>query len=431
MLYLFNIIYILIDITQETVLNWFGLELPSVTDNFENSELLNNYELDINTTLKSTDLVPVISIDTLRLIVQGFWEKMKHGLSLADIDTFISIIIIVRFIILAIRYNLITSLLINCIGVFASFLWYRHFFQLLLSYESLLYQYSFTFKLGSSVFESRNILSQQIKSSDYNIRFTNPIGIILYAITNAFVQDGHRIDPISIFLSWLPENWRIGIEPYYYGLYRKIMPLTFRLINQFYREISSFAAYTLSVRIGKTHCPYLIRWHWTMLVMVTFFEPYAMKMLYRCYYFVNQILVPRLDQYVYEKNIPEMQFTVLEINFLTLCMFLFVVTHLTCILLAVFHALCGQYFYVPILTENVELHIGLRDKNTLYSGGYTSWQDKDEKAKKLNRIIPKFWYGWFGRGTSSNWQVVSFIKKFFKSNIKKLLKIIRKIKKRF
>ena len=61
-----------------------------------------------------------------------------------------------------------------------------------------------------------------------------------------------------------------------------------------------------------------------------------------------------------------------------------------------FHALIGQYFYIPFFTENIELHIGPRNKNSIYSGGYTAWQDEDEKPRG---IIPKFWYGWFGRGT--------------------------------
>ena len=212
MIHLINVLLFLIDITQETVLNWFGLDLPIVVDSFGNDELHNGRELEVGMVLKTTDLGHALSIDTLKLIILGFWEKMKHGLSLGDIDTIISVIIIVRFIILAIRYNLITSLLINCIGIFASFLWYRHFFQLLLTYENLLCKYSFTFKLGMSVFESRNLLSQQIKSSDYNIRFSNPIGIILYAITNAFVQDGHRIDPVSIFLTKTPNLLLISIN---------------------------------------------------------------------------------------------------------------------------------------------------------------------------------------------------------------------------
>jgi hypothetical protein len=46
----------------------------------------------------------------------------------------------------------------------------------------------------------------------------------------------------------------------------------------------------------------------------------------------------------------------------------------------------GQYFYVPFFVENTELHIGPRPKNSIYSGGQTSWQDPEEKEKNLNRL---------------------------------------------
>ena len=80
------------------------------------------------------------------------------------------------------------------------------------------------------------------------------------------------------------------------------------------------------------------------------------------------------------------------------------------------HAVCGQYFYFPFLTENTELHIGLRPKDSIYSGGHTIWQNKRaymvsrQASSKLKKYrfgtisaayskFPRLWYGWFGRGT--------------------------------
>jgi hypothetical protein len=34
----------------------------------------------------------------------------------------------------------------------------------------------------------------------------------------------------------------------------------------------------------------------------------------------------------------------------------------------------------------------------------TAWQDPEEKEKNLNRLFPKLWYGWFGRGTKNNFK---------------------------
>jgi len=86
------------------------------------------------------------------------------------------------------------------------------------------------------------------------------------------------------------------------------------------------------------------------------------------------------------------------------------------IILGMLHALCGQYFYFPFLTENTELHIGLRPKDSIYSGGHTIWQNKRaymisrQASSKLKKYrfgtirsayskLPRLWYGWLGRGT--------------------------------
>ena len=82
------------------------------------------------------------------------------------------------------------------------------------------------------------------------------------------------------------------------------------------------------------------------------------------------------------------------------------------------HALCGQYFYIPFFTENVELHIGERDKLDLYSGGYTAWQD--EKTSSSGNFKLKLWYGWFGRGTNNKNELLPVIFKYLKKFILKL-----------
>jgi hypothetical protein len=60
------------------------------------------------------------------------------------------------------------------------------------------------------------------------------------------------------------------------------------------------------------------------------------------------------------------------------------------IIFGLFHAIWGQYFYVPFFVENTELHIGPRPKNSIYSGGQTAWQDPEEKEKNLNRFFQNF-----------------------------------------
>jgi len=113
-----------------------------------------------------------------------------------------------------------------------------------------------------------------------------------------------------------------------------------------------------------------------------------------------------------------------EIESLKLLVVALVLYHMSFVLFGLFHALCGQYFYIPLLTENTELHIGPRSKDSLYSGGYTAWQDANEKSKY--RVIPKLWYGWFGRGTQNDWGIINRIQKFIKKLLKKFTKQFRR-----
>ena len=125
MLYLFRLFFLLINIDQETVLNWFGIEDPITRE--ARQAIANGYDFNLSNIEPSTN----ISIDTLRLLVEGLLDKLQGGLTIADIETTLFFILFVRFIILAIRYNLKTSLYITCIGLFAGYLWYRHLIDLI------------------------------------------------------------------------------------------------------------------------------------------------------------------------------------------------------------------------------------------------------------------------------------------------------------
>ena len=140
------------------------------------------------------------------------------------------------------------------------------------------------------------------------------------------------------------------------------------------------------------------------------------KFIERANYFQTQILLPQKEAYGSYIN-SSLQ---LQIDFLNVIIGSIVLAHIGFLIFGLFHAIWGQYFYLPFFVENTELHIGPRPKNSVYSGGNTSWQDPEEKEKNLNRVFPKFWYGWFGKGTQDGWQITSQFKRFVNKIIKKL-----------
>ena len=423
MFYLFRcLLFSMITIDQETFLNCLGLK----------SQILNF----------STD----VSLDTFRLILISLWEKIQEGLTLSDIENALFFIIFIRFVLLAIKYNLKTSFYITCIGFFAGYLWYRHLIDLIVIYRTALVEFPFLHKLGmdaiqlESLHTQANILNFQLGE---DVPWYNPGQILYYAfikgVTHIDPDTGLRyyIDPISMIVSNLPEPVKSKIIPYYYRIYNKIIPTIYEIISQFWNQLSGIVAYAVLTRIGKRYCPYLVRWHWTFLLMIGVIEQVVIYFLQRVYYFQSAVLIPQLIDYpnidpaidiFIEPTINPM--VLFKLEFLNAIITCIVFSHIGFIVFGLFHAIWGQYFYIPFLVENTELHIGPRPKNSVYSGGQTAWQEPKEKEKSLNRLFPKLWYGLFGRGTDDSSQILNKLKKLIKKSLRKLIKkIIRKLKK--
>ena len=419
MLYFFRLLFLLINIDQETVLNWFGIEDPNNRDIRQAIE--SGYDFDLSTMEPSSG----VSLDTFRLIVENLWDKIQDGLTLADIENVLFFILFIRFIILAIRYNLKTSLYITCIGLFAGYLWYRHLIDLVSMYRSVLLKLPFLHKLGMDAVQLRSLHRQMVLTDlklGENTHWYNPGQVIYYALTKGIVHvdpdTGLRyyIDPISMVVSKMQDPNKFNILSLYYKVYNKIIPKIYDICSKFWAQLSGVAAYAVITRIGKRYCPYLIRWHWTLLLIVGMVEQIFIYFIYRVYYFQTFVLIPQTKSYsnYVDPNL------LLQINALNGVIACIVLAHIGFIIFALFHAIWGQYFYVPFFVENTELHIGPRPKNSLYSGGNTSWQDPEEKEKNLNRFLPKIWYGWFGGGTKNRWNIINSFTRFIKRITKKL-----------
>ncbi len=420
MLHLFRLLLLLINIDQETVLNWFGMQ------DLANSAIEGSSDFNISNFESSTD----ISFETFRLITQGLWEKIQDGLTLADIENVLFFILFIRFIILAIRYNLKTSFYITCIGLFAGYLWYRHLIDLISMYRSVLLKLPFLHKLGMDAVQLRSLNRQMVLTDlklGENAHWYNPGQVIYYACTKGILnidpETGLRyyIDPISMAISNIQEPNKSTIFPIYYKIYNKIIPKIYDICSKFWNQLSGVAAYAIITRIGKRYCPYLIRWHWTFLLIIGMVEQIFIYFIYRVYYFQTFVLIPQTKSYsnYVDPNL------LLQLNVLNGIIACVVLTHIGLIIFGLFHAIWGQYFYLPFFVENTELHIGPRPENSIYSGGQTSWQDPKEKEKNLNRVFPKLWYGWFGHKPKEQFQFGYTLKRFFKKILKKLKKQFR------
>lgn len=373
-------------------------------------------------------------------MIDSLLDKIHNGVTFHDIESVLFFILFLRFFILVLRYNLKTSFYITCISIVAGYFWYKHLIDLISLYREVLVKIPFLHKLGSNMILARVARKQELLTEfklNEDAHWYNPGKVLYYAfiqgITHIDPQTGFKyyIDPISMIISKLPDSIQANVLLSYYKLYKIIIPKAFQIISNYYNQVSSLIAYILITRLGKRYCPYLIRWHWTFLIIISLFERFFVFFINRVQYFQTSVLVPQKEALKHLANVnltfyselTEYQIVDLEIQFLELLVICVVVTHLSFVFFALFHAICGQYFYIPFLVENTELHVGPRPKNSIYSTGQTAWQDPEEQEKALDRLIPKLWYGWFGRGTKNKWNL-SFR---FKKIVKKAIKIIKKI----
>jgi hypothetical protein len=421
-----RLLLFLIHIDQETILSWF---------NINNSIRPSSVPVAIESSgsqfaLSKLESASAFSIETFQLVINGLWEQFQDGLTLADIENIIFFLVFLRFIILIFRYNFKTSFYITCIGLCAGYLWYRHLIDVILMYRQMLIKVPYLQKLGASAIElesnSQALLTTDLKLGS-DVHWYNPGKLLYYAFTKGIVQTDsttgiqYYIDPISMIISNLNETTKLKVLPIYYKIYTLIIPRLFETISEFWNQLSGIAAYAVITRIGKRYCPYLIRWHWTFLLIIGFVEQILIYFLYRVMYFQEVIIQEKLSiaaaNNYFDPNLL-LQFNILT-GILTFC----VTVHLVAICFGLFHAIWGQYFYFPFLVENTELHIGPRPKNSIYSGGQTAWQDK--KQENIQRRIPKIWYGWFGSGTNNIW-IFTPVKQILLMVLQKLRQQFRK-----
>lgn len=414
MLYFFRLLLLLINIDQKTILNWSSSQGVNLGHPFGE----NNVNLLVNQT------EAFIPVEMFKVILKESWQRIQEGFTLADIENILFFILFIRFIILTIRYNLKTSFIITCIGLFAGYLWYKHLIDLISMYRSILIKLPYLYKLGIDAVQLRT-MNKQVVLTDLkvgtNVHWYNPGQFIYYAFTNGIINTNQEtglsyyIDPISMAISKLTEETKTDLLPIYYKLYNKIIPQFFEAISKFWGQLSGIAAYAVITRIGKRYCPYLVRWHWTFLLIIGFMEQILIYFVYRVSYFQTNILIPQ-TQLVNSTT----QNILLQINSLNTLIAFLISLHLSLIFLGLFHAIWGQYFYFPFIVENTELHIGPRPKNSIYSGGMTAWQD--EKQKTNQRLFPKFWYGWFGKGVLNGPNIFVLFFHSLKRKIKKIWK---------
>ena len=329
-----------------------------------------------------------ISIDTIENITKPnihnsssfleiFLNKIKeictYGFTIEEFQKAMIILCFIRFIIYSIRYNVVTSFKICAIGFTSCVLWAMALNDCIGIYYPNLALHPLL----------RNAYREEIIYRDIALERAGER--LLDDLVKQTNNNSYPFDWITPIFGKLPESVSHITDPIYVFIRRDL----FETIKQFYktnlRHLVSIFAYVGLVRVGKKYCPYHIRWHFTFITLYNTFMPYV---------FSSSM---RARQFLYKVLIPERRFQ--EAENLELYLGAWVFVHISFIMIAMVHAVFSQYFYVPFLTYSVELHIGKRPKKSIYSGGYTAWQDDFNFFNIRLRDTLKLWWGFLGKGT--------------------------------
>ena len=133
--WLSSVLSLLINIDQETILDFLGIDSPFNSDDY--SYLFEN-----------SNISTPISFETFKLIIQAVWNHYQHGLGFVDIENLALFILVIRFIFLSKKYNIKTGFFITCIGLAAGYLWYMHLRDLAYYYMRTLWMCPLTHNLA-------------------------------------------------------------------------------------------------------------------------------------------------------------------------------------------------------------------------------------------------------------------------------------------
>lgn len=308
------------------------------------------------------------------VISSKFNEITTVGFTIDEFQKAMVFICIVRFIIYSIKYNPITSFKICAIGSVSCLLWafslndcvshyypYLKFWPLLTRIEIEHYDFSRLANLRAA----DRVASIQLK------KMTGQLPT-------------YHFEWVKPLFKLVPAQYCEITDPIYEYIRKDLYSVMKAFYRSHVREFLPFGLYIGIVRVGKKYCPYHIRWHGTFITLYQSFVGFFYDSAKRGHSMIFQTLIP---QRRYEEA-ANMRIYIGALAFV----------HISFVMYAMLHAIFSQYFYVPFIVQNLELHIGKRPTKSIYSGGYTAWQDDFEFYDIKFSQMMRLWWGFLGRG---------------------------------
>lgn len=400
-------------------------------------------------------------------------KLLLQGLSIEAFGIILQVISLIRFIILASRFNLPTGLVMAIISYLASYVYYLDLVYRLkwLADETLRLTDGSLPYIVRITNDVRKIETAYMKNTK---TLYTPLQQLLVTYTDNMVHEintqGDRLtryyglkfyhDPFSLFVRWIfgIMNWTARAEnkyaralyfvfgrfysqiysSYFYIIEKIAYPVLKNVLQQGYGS-RYWIAYIYMVRKGKDWMPYLIRWHWTLIIIMNPIIMMYLQFIANGGRFIRGVLKPNYNSAsrklmlfkmfdeqrgsanstLIERDIQvEIDVTKFKLDVAYNCQYVLVIALISIYVFAALHAVCGQYFFIPVFAQQIEMHAGYRRQNlSVYSGGHTSWQDLDNRKQ--------IWHGVLGRGTD-NVPLILTIFDFIKNLLTKFFRFFKR-----
>lgn len=322
------------------------------------------------------DLIPKIPTLTYREIILNKINQITTvGFTIDEFQKTMVILCLVRFIIYSIKYNPITSFKICAIGSVSCLMWAMTLNDVIkYQYDNLDYC-KILKRISEEEYEFRDF-AERMATADHTA--------LEWKKANGTVSPYH-FEWVKPIFDLLPKRYAHVTDPMYEYIRTDFYSLCRKIYRSHIRRQIPMVLYTAIVRVGKKYCPYHWRWHATFILLYGVLSGFVYGCCWRSREFMLNKLLPA-GRYEDAQNI-QLYLGAIAFLQISFCMY------------AMLHAIFSQYFYIPLIVQNTELHIGNRPTNSIYSGGYTAWQDAFVFYDLNFKASMRLWWGFLGRGT--------------------------------
>ena len=338
---------------------------------------------------------------------------MQYGPTYGEIINSFYILGLIRFIIMSIKYNPTSGLIVAITGLASVYSYMALFKKMLLDGCDTYPGAPNLFRLGLEIHSYNEASDRFQKEAARNIRLfrkfpsaylLEPESMVYYTVKRILFWFRHHVfvgSSIENFVHYYDDKLApdfltssdiIGTSIRIYSFIVYIFRSVKFFVGDYAQSFIDGLYLSQILRGSRRFVPYPLYWHLGMNYMIKslFFPKW-------------ESCIRKFDQYIQLKLVPEMRYEDIVTAEFVRTYWLIIAVYL--VVLAMLHAIFNQFYYLPFVSEIVDVFFGKRSdfkqsqflrNNPQLSGGDLSWQNQWEFMESRRGDF-KIWYGLLGK----------------------------------